>query len=359
MAARLVPLSGCGAKGPACFLLNTSGARIVLDLGYGPQPGLWPDVSKIGRVDALLLSHTHADHAGGLKLREQLGDPPTYSTAIAASLLDDATVRGVLPLRGTAEVCGIRVTTGRSGHAPGGVWLHLDVDGGLLYTGDYSVESEVYAYDAPPRARTVILDGSYGDYADPLDDCRKALDTVVDQGPVLLPVPPAGRAADIALHVARGGRDLPRLDGAVRALLAQLGDEYRECVRPDAAGELARIARDAPAIDGAHGVMLAAVADASRGAAEALVSAWERTREPSIVFTGYVPHRTPADRLTRSKRASVLRWNVHPRLADNAELVRSTGARVVLPAFADAKHHSAWKEAFAPATLAYEGPVVL
>ena len=105
--------------------------------------------------------------------------------------------------------------------------------------------------------------------------------------------------------------------------------------------------------------MLAAVADATRGAADELVRAWEHQPEPSIVFTGYLPRATPADRLTRSKRASVLRWNVHPRLADNAELVRATGARVVLPAFGDAKHHFAWREAFAPATLAYEGPVVL
>ena len=32
------------------------------------------------------------------------------------------------------EVLGVRVRTGRNGHAPGGVWLHLDIGGGLLYT---------------------------------------------------------------------------------------------------------------------------------------------------------------------------------------------------------------------------------
>lgn len=67
----------------------------------------------------------------------------------------------------------------------------------------------------------------------------------------------------------------------------------------------------------------------------------------------------PACFLVNTGDASVVRWNVHPRLSDNAALVRDTGAKVVLPAFADAKHHGAWKAAFARATLAYEGPVVL
>ena len=358
MSARLVPISGCGGKGPACFLVNTGNARILLDLGYGPIPGLWPDVSKVGAVDALLLSHTHADHAGGLTLRAQLGEPATYATPIAASLLGDANVQGTLPPSGSTDICGLRVTTGRNGHAPGGVWLHLDIDGGLLYTGDYSVESDVYAYDPPPPARTVILDASYGDYDAPVDDCRDAVDALLDAGPVLLPVPAAGRAADIALHVARRG-ELPRLDSEVRALLAKLGGEYRDSVRPDTAEALAGIARDAPPIERPDGAMLAATADASRGAAADLVSAWEHAASPAIVFTGYVPERSPAERLTRSKRASHVRWNVHPRLADNAALVRSTGARIVLPAFGDAKHHAKWKAAFEPATLAYEGPVVL
>ena len=33
------------------------------------------------------------------------------------------------------DVLGIKVTTGRSGHAPGGVWLHLAVGGGRALHG--------------------------------------------------------------------------------------------------------------------------------------------------------------------------------------------------------------------------------
>jgi Cft2 family RNA processing exonuclease len=359
MSSRLIPISGCGAKAPACFLVNTRHARVMLDLGCGAQPDSWPDLSAIGAVDALLLSHSHRDHAGALELRSAIGNPRVHASAIVAELVAPAVDAALLPLTGTTDVCGIRVTTGRSGHAPGSVWLHLDVDDGLLYTGDYSVESPVYAYDVPPPARTVILDASYGDHDAPLAGTIAALERVIDAGPVLLPVPAAGRAADIALHVARSGRGLPHIDDEVRALLVKLATDYRDCVRPGVAAELAAIARDAPGIDGAEGVMLASAADAASGRAAGLVSAWENADAPAIVFTGYVPRGTPAERLTRTTRASVVRWNVHPRLSDNAALVRACNAKVVLPAFADAKHIWTWRSAFVPAQIAFEGPVIL
>ena len=37
-------ISGVGAKGPACFVVETGGKRIMLDLGEGPPPGFLPDV---------------------------------------------------------------------------------------------------------------------------------------------------------------------------------------------------------------------------------------------------------------------------------------------------------------------------
>jgi Cft2 family RNA processing exonuclease len=359
VATTLTAISGLGAKGPACFLVEADGVRLLLDLGYGPQPGLWPDVSRIGHVDALLLSHGHRDHAGALTLLPRVGSPPVYATDIVRRGLPSDVASLALPLNGTCEVCGIRVTTGRNGHAPGGIWLHLGIGDGLLYTGDISVESSVYAYDAPPPAGTLLLDASYGPYDIALGDALPAFDDMFDAGPVLLPVPPAGRAPDIALHVVRSGRGLPHIDAAVRSALTDLAGDSRECLRPGATAEIAVIARDAPALDGARGVMLAAVADATAGEAAGLVARWESDAVPIIVFTGYVPPDTPADRLTRSGRARYVRWNVHPRLSDCADLVRRSGARTVLPAFGDARHADTWRAAFAPALVQLKGAVAL
>jgi hypothetical protein len=125
------------------------------------------------------------------------------------------------------------------------------------------------------------------------------------------------------------------------------------------ADELARLAGGAAPIDGPRDVMLASRADGTGGEAARLIAQWESEPAPAILFTGYLPPGTPAERLTRSGRARYLRWNVHPRLADNAALVRSTGARLVLPAFGEAKHLPAWQEAFAPARVALSAALML
>ena len=355
--AKLIAISGLGAKGPACFILETGGARLMLDLGYGPQPGLWPDVSGVGRVDALLLSHGHRDHAGGLKLASQIGDPPLFATSAVLSRLGREGTP--LPVQGTTTVCGIRVRTGRDGHAPGGIWMHFEIGGGVLYTGDYSVESPVYAYDEPPPAAILLMDASYGEYSDSLGDCAKRLAPYLETGSVLLPVPADGRGPELAFHLATSRRSLPCIGADVRASLEHLAGPGRDSLRPGVAGELARIAREAPPTDGPKGILLAGPANAGEGETARLVSQWERQAEPSIVFTGYFPPDSPAARLVDSGRGHYVRWNVHPRIADNALLVRSTRAKVVMPAFGDARHLEAWRAAFAPARVTLEREVLL
>src|SRR6516165_5032660 len=89
-------VSGVGKKGPACFLVEAGGKRLMLDLGEGPPPGCLPQLDDIGPVDALIISHGHRDHVGGLALLPKLGNPPIYATEIVAAALPDGVTTQIL-----------------------------------------------------------------------------------------------------------------------------------------------------------------------------------------------------------------------------------------------------------------------
>lgn len=343
---RLTAISGLGGKGPACFLVESEGRRLLLDFGEGPQPGLLPDIDSIGRIDALILSHQHADHLGALRFRPRIGDPTVFASAYVGRNLSQPAQ--TLPLNGSSMVEGIPLTTGRSGHAPGGVWLHFAIGGGLLYMGDNCGESPLYAEDAPLPAATLILDASYGAYDKPLSDCEAALDALTAKpGRLLLPVPAQGRGPEIALHLLRRGVAV-YLDEDNRKVVSALLREESELVRVEARDDLARLLTEsAPSPDAAK-VILVAPATAKSELAQRLIGA----SDIRVVFTGYTPPGTPAGDLLDSGQAEFLRWNIHPRLRDNAALVRTVGARQVLPAFGEAaKARAAWEAAFAPARV--------
>jgi Cft2 family RNA processing exonuclease len=351
-------ISGVGKKGPACFVIEARGQRIMLDLGEGPPPGLFPDVGALGRVDALVLSHGHRDHVGGLSLLPKIGNPPVYATDIVARGLPDGVIARSLPIGGEGEVIGFPVRTGRNGHAPGGIWIHFAIGDGVLYTGDYSAESTLYAYDPPATAAaTALIDCSYGDYQKPLTECWDRLASFVEKGPLLLPAPPNGRGPEIALELMRHAVTDIHVDDATQKALWRLGDIDDISLRTGIRSEIERLAATVKPIDAARGVMIAGSADGTFGATKKLLAEWERESEPAMWFTGYVNPNTPAERLTKSGRAQTMRWNVHPLLSDTIALVRAAQSKTVVPTFCDRAMLGALAAALAPARVTMDGPV--
>jgi Cft2 family RNA processing exonuclease len=331
----------------------------MLDLGEGPPPGLLPNVRDAGRVDALVISHGHKDHVGGMSLLPKLGNPPVYATEIVARDLPDGLDVRPLPVAGTSEVLGIEVQTGRNGHAPGGIWLRFTAGGGLLYTGDISTESMLYAYDPPPPAGAALLDCSYANYDKALAECWSDLAPHVARGPLLLPVPANGRGPEIALMLARQGLKDIFADEAMQKAVRRLADGAAISLRAGIGDEVKRLAETLKPIDQAQGVMLAASADGTSGATAGLFAQWESAQQPEIVFTGYVPPDTPAARMIKNGRGQFVRWNVHPRRTDIVALVQSIGAKTVIPAFCDRSQLDGLKAALAPARVTIDGPITL
>jgi Cft2 family RNA processing exonuclease len=351
-------ISGVGKKGPACFAIEANGKRLVLDLGEGPPPGRLPDIALAAPADALILSHGHKDHIGGLSLLPKLGNPPVYATDIVAQSLPDDIKTRPLPIRGATDVLGIPVETGRDGHAPGGVWLHFEIGDSFLYTGDYSAESALYAYDPPTRpAATALIDCSYGDYDRALAACWNELAAHLGKGPLLLPAPPNGRGPEIALELMRHGCHDIFIDDAMQKALRQLNDIGGISVHAHLAEEIRRLTEIVRPIEGARGVMLAGSADGTSGATARLLPEFERARDVAILFTGYINPNTPAERLTQNGRAQRMRWNVHPRLSDTVTLTRVVQAKTVVAAFCDRAQLAALSTALAPARVTMDAAV--
>jgi Cft2 family RNA processing exonuclease len=348
--ARLIAVSGLGPKEPAAFVVEAAGRRLLLDCGEGAEAGRLPDFAAIGSVDAIVLSHGHKDHAGALRFRDRIGNPPVYATAPVLARLKDDVAGHEIPMSGTADFLGIPIETGRNGHAPGGVWLRLSVGEGLIYMADYSFESPVYAFDEPPATPTAIIDASYGDAEEALERQRKTIADIVAAGPALLPVPPDGRGPEIAMCLFEAGFEVS-IDREVRSVATTLTRSARPSARAESVARLERLLTGARPLD-AHapprGAMVAHGASGDIGVAAALIRRWQRDGEPTILFTGHVGADSTGKKLLDSARAQFRRWNVHPRLSDNLRLIDRLAPKRVIPAFGDPKYLPAWHARLGP-----------
>lgn len=333
---RLVALSGWGVKGPACFLLEMDGRRLLLDLGEGPDAGRRPHLGGVGKVDAILISHGHPDHVGALDLAGEIGDPPVHATAPVRALAGEERLKTAqeLPFGGVVTVAGLAIETGPAGHAPGAVWMRIGGEGGLLYTGDFSAESALFPSQLPPRAAALVCDASYGDAGEPLDVQAAELVEQVRERPLLLPAPPAGRALEMALAFQRAGVPVSLCAGTRK--VARVMTEHPATAVPPLADWPARLLEttaELTADSPAAGAMIVAGAQADRGLSAALAERFAETGEADIVFTGHVAEGSGAERLLKAGQARMRRWNVHPTRDGLAELVAAVAPEVMLPAF--------------------------
>jgi len=153
----LLPLGGGDDIGANCYFVYLEGTRILIDCGLRPRrsPGLpafhrlyGDSLDGLWEIDAVILTHGHLDHAGGLPyFRDQAPQVPLWATEPTAALANLWVDKGrIKPLRFNTVaygesflVGGIQVTLYPAGHIPGAAMVLLEGDNKrILFSGDFS-----------------------------------------------------------------------------------------------------------------------------------------------------------------------------------------------------------------------------
>ncbi len=140
----------------SCYLVQADGFSLVMDLGNGA----WGPLQRViapDQIDALLLSHLHADHCADISalavhLRYGLGQPPAAALPVwapagagprLAAISGDTAdhLRGVLEVtemsEGTHTLGPLSLTLTRVAHPVPAFGVRIEHAGGVLvYTGD-------------------------------------------------------------------------------------------------------------------------------------------------------------------------------------------------------------------------------
>ena len=250
MWARVTALGSYREVGRACHLVTTNESRIMIDVGVNvandndPMPFFnAPEALPVDKLDAVILTHAHLDHAGMLPILFKYGyrgpvycTPPTRDLMLLLqtdylkiggsegkmapySMEDIRTCqRHVVDVdwdQTTDIAPDIKMTFSNSGHILGSSAVHLHIGDGkhnLLFSGDQKYEKS-WLFDAAntrfPRVESLVLESTYGsegDYQPSRQEANQELKDIVSRtlnrgGKMVFPVFAVGRSQEVMIAI--------------------------------------------------------------------------------------------------------------------------------------------------------------
>jgi KH/beta-lactamase-domain protein len=236
--------------GRACHLVTTNESRVMIDVGVNiasdndPMPYFTaPEALPLEKLDAVILTHAHLDHAGMLPVLFKYGfRGPVYCTPPTRDLMlllqsDYLKIGGSEGKRAPYDMEDIRtaqrhvidvdwgqtvdiapdikMTFHNAGHIIGSSAVHLHVGEGkhnIVFSGDQKYEKS-WLFDAAntrfPRCETLIIESTYGasgDFQPSREEANQELQDIVSRtiqrgGKMICPVFAVGRSQEVMIAI--------------------------------------------------------------------------------------------------------------------------------------------------------------
>ena len=282
-------LGGANEVGASCTCIEIEGRHILVDAGIRmnvKQDKQLPDLDKIGKVDAFLLTHAHTDHTGALPgLMSYLPTdvegyctPPTKP--ITEVLLKDSKSRQErekregkehlftpeeigaalryledmkeVPWRKPEQICdGVTATWFPAGHILGAAMVYIESkQESILMTGDISVTDQktipgmsMSDFDFPKPVDVMVMESTYGDKPPHTDRAKEEERLVLDVakaiqagGQVLIPVFAIGRSQEVILILkdAMQREEIPKFPVWVDGMVTDVNSIYSRFAKDNA-----------------------------------------------------------------------------------------------------------------------------
>ena len=247
---RTTALGSYREVGRACHLVTSNESRVMIDVGVNiasdtdPMPYFTaPEALPMEKMDAVILTHAHLDHAGMLPVLFRYGyRGPVYCTPPTRDMMlllqsDYLKVGGAEGKRAPYDMEDIRtcmrhvidvdwgqtvdiapdmkLTFHNAGHILGSSSVHLHVGDGkhnIVFSGDQKYEKS-WLFDAAntrfPRCETLVIESTYGasgDFQPSREEATQELQDIVSRtikrgGKLICPVFAVGRSQEVMIAI--------------------------------------------------------------------------------------------------------------------------------------------------------------
>ena len=268
---------GANEVGGSCATIEIDEKRVQIDMGIRlnvDQAEQLPDLDKIERLDAFLLTHAHTDHTGALsefvrhwscvkgyctratkpitqvllkdnKKRledeEQEDEKALFTHEDIDAALEYIEFMEAVPWRTSNEICdGVTATWIPAGHILGAAMIYIEGERErILITGDVSVTDQktiqgMSMSDLPYQPDVMVMESTYGkrQHKDRAEEERSLVQDVARvvqaSGKVLIPAFAIGRSQEVILILMQAMQrgEIPKFPVWVDGLVRKVNDIY-------------------------------------------------------------------------------------------------------------------------------------